>query len=209
MDEILKNNKGNLLLLTKSKNEALNFFKNKDDVYIYETYNLDIDDVRAINSKAILKSNSNMIFVISCYIAGIEAQNAMLKMLEDYIWCQFIFICESEETLIPTVRSRLSIHMSILPTFGGWVESFIKMNIQERLKSKEILAMLAKETKQGKKQKDDAHRFVVDLISYMLKMELGVETQLQKINELHEIANYILKHGVSAKQMIEYICYRV
>ena len=80
------------------------------------------------------------------------------------------------------------------------------MNTQERLKSKEIIAMIDKETDTGTKQKDDAHRFVVELISHMLRAE---SPNLQKINELHEISNYILGSGVSAKQMIEYVCYRM
>ena len=231
MDEILLSNKGNLLLLTKDKSPALNYFKNKNSIYVYDTYNLSIDDVRAINSKAILKSSIQMTFVIYVYIAGIEAQNAMLKMLEDYTWCQFIFVCESEQTLIPTVRSRLKIlnlkseafikeeNTKEKETKGkekikeekSFVVDFLKMNTQERLKSKEIIAMMAKEidtgTKQSApKQKDDAHRFVVELISHMLRAE---SPNLQKINELHEISNYILGSGVSAKQMIEYICYRI
>ena len=210
MDAILLSNKGNLLLLTKDKSPALNYFKNKNSVYVYDTYNLSIDDVRVINSKAILKSTTQMTFVICIYTAGIEAQNAMLKMLEDYTWCQFIFICESEQTLIPTVRSRLKVlnlkSEAFIEKGKSFCEVFIKMNTQERLKSKEILAMIDKETDAGTKQKDDAHRFVVELISHMLRVE---SPNLQKINELHEISNYILGSGVSAKQMIEYVCYRM
>ena len=56
----------------------------------YETYSLSIDEVRKIIKTIEIKDSNRKSINISFYIASEEAQNAMLKMLEDHEDTQFI-----------------------------------------------------------------------------------------------------------------------
>ncbi len=79
------------------------------DVYIREYLHFGIDEARELRSRAGSRAigGSRRVFIIACPGMNAEAQNALLKTLEeppaDAI---FFFIVPAPETLLPTVRSR-------------------------------------------------------------------------------------------------------
>lgn len=78
------------------------------DVLQWTFGDLLVDDARMITERAFLKSvGEAKYFVISFERAGIEAQNALLKVVEEAPGNTHFFFCvESPGTVIPTLRSR-------------------------------------------------------------------------------------------------------
>jgi hypothetical protein len=76
----------------------------------YESFT--IDDARALREREVMRSFSSgrKVFLIEAGLITIEAQNALLKILEEpTAGTHFFFIIPSRELLVPTVRSRLMI----------------------------------------------------------------------------------------------------
>lgn len=82
------------------------------DVRHYRGVRMGIDEVRALSYEAYLTpmSNEKRTFVIAYAQLTIEAQNALLKLLEEPPkTAHFYIIVDREELLLPTVRSRLAL----------------------------------------------------------------------------------------------------
>lgn len=74
-----------------------------------------VDDVREIRRLSfILPSESNhKIFVINCAnMMNVQAQNALLKVLEEPLSTIFILLCDNLQSLLQTVRSRCMVFSS-------------------------------------------------------------------------------------------------
>ena len=227
MIDQIKKLKSNILLIGK-RSEILSIFPKdtiKNKVIYFDNYNFTIDNARALKT-LINKSDSNqMLVIISFFVASIEAQNAILKTLEDYTQYQFVIVVENVNSIIPTVRSRLiqiendtnNKHIynntSNLDTQTKMVQDFIKMSPSARLKDKNIQSMIEKridkDDDKSAKAKDDVHAFIVALISKLLIIYKDNHSKdvLKKINELNILANYVLKNGSSQKLIMEYICF--
>ena len=203
----------------------------------YETYSLGIDEVRKIIKTIEVKDSDRKIINISFYIASEEAQNAMLKMLEDYEDTQFVINVSDAEMLLPTVRSRLIdvtslVNQSLVKgnllivkkdkdingvgIYEALVNKYIKMTVTDRLKCKEVEYMLNKETEIGLKNKeikskDDIHKFLTSIIYKLLNIykEKPEQNIKEQINQFNTLAEYIIKPGSSAKMIMEYVAYRL
>lgn len=120
-------NYGTRLALYRSEGEVEQFVSDK----------LAIADVRRIIAAAQRRpavGDSKIIFVATGHIA-VEAQNALLKILEDPpTTTRFVLWLGQQVQLLPTVRSRLHILEAdgIAPT-DVTLESFMAMSIPERL----------------------------------------------------------------------------
>src|SRR3989344_5363734 len=82
------------------------------DVYIYECQEFRIDNARELSERAALNPLvlSRRIFVVQCASIAVEAQNALLKTLEEPRGnAVFFFLLPSPERLLPTFRSRVQI----------------------------------------------------------------------------------------------------
>lgn len=197
--------------------------KESKEILFLNSYSFGIDDARALQSIVSKNESNNKLIVISFFVISLEAQNAMLKTLEDYIQYQFVFIVENANTLIPTVRSRLVLAPHPITTLqvlesgatSKFIQSFLKMSSSDRLKNKDIQAMIEKRIDinddKSAKAKDDTYAFIVAITSELLNIyrQGGGATLPGIINELNSLAHYVLKNGSSQKLIIEYICYRV
>src|SRR3989344_1796139 len=82
------------------------------DVYIRHVGNFGIDEARELSAKAAMRpiAGERRYFIISVDAITPEAQNALLKTLEEPpAGAVFIFIHPAPETLLATVRSRAQI----------------------------------------------------------------------------------------------------
>lgn len=193
-----------------------------NDYHIIDRYNFGIDDVKALRVIDKLKSHSNNKLLLAFYTITEEAQNAMLKMLEESENIHFVICVPDVNVLLPTVRSRLQIRdMRKIDKFKDQntknenqiqqlVLTMLKQTPQQRLKNKDIIALYEKETDKGNKMKDNAHRFVVALTSeLLLRYQRSEYYDLAMINRLNVLAEYIMKPGSSAKLIMEWICLSV
>lgn len=164
----------------------INQYKDRFDTTfnIIEKYNFALDDAKSLRLLASTNRHDGLNIVLVFQIISEEAQNSMLKLLEEENGLCFTIIVPDENILLETVRSRLLTEWSPSPnltpavwdTDGGLgvrVETFLKMSPAERLKNKEIIALYEKEvsTATGKsiKMKDDAHKFIIEIIKVLME----------------------------------------
>ena len=126
-------------LRTLSSFESLNFpIKGNPDVIQITTETFGIDESRRLSEWASLKPllSDRKVSLIEATSITIEAQNALLKVLEEPpIGTYFFFFIPSQNNLIPTLLSRSRIINSTVNTDKNKeAKEFIKMSLSERLK---------------------------------------------------------------------------
>lgn len=110
------------------------------DVYVRSYRHFGVDEAREIRERAALKaSDERRVFVIATPVITTEAQNALLKMLEDAPGdALFCIIVPNPHTLLGTIRSRS--HILDLPHMAGEkststvdARAFLATSAKERL----------------------------------------------------------------------------
>ncbi len=175
----------------------------------YQTFT--IDDAREIKLLAGTKpvnSTGKRIFILAMNGITIEAQNAMLKLLEEPAeYAYFFVIIPSSHLLLPTVRSRL--HIIELEKSAGGVEakearaaavSFLGMSMAKRLEAvKKLIDDIAKE----KKPASAAVEFLNSL-EEAVKEEKGVKNGYKSLEAIELARKYANDRAPSMKMLLEY-----
>ena len=195
------------------------------DFYTRNYEVLTIDDARQIkslhSSRPLLdvdKKNpgaGKKIFVLTMNGITVEAQNAMLKLLEEPAeYAHFFLIIPSAHLLLPTIKSRMS-EISITKRqepnktqvqLIAEVQAFLKATQIKRL---EIVKKLVDEISKEKKTKQDAIDFLdaIQTVFYSAKKpSKDTEANYQAI----EVArNYLNDRAPSVKMLLEYVALNV
>ena len=81
------------------------------DIYIREYSSFGIDEARELRSRASLRAlNGRRVFIVVAAAMTTEAQNALLKTIEEAVGnTLFFFIVPAPHMLLPTIRSRAQI----------------------------------------------------------------------------------------------------
>ncbi len=112
--------------------------KGSPDLHVYEFDAMGIADAHRIRSEQSLRAygGEKKIFVVSFASVSSEAQNALLKTLEEPTpGTHFFIVARQKEMLLPTVRSRL-----VMLSFGAALvdseegESFLDADMPERFR---------------------------------------------------------------------------
>jgi DNA polymerase III delta prime subunit len=174
------------------------------DYALYEFETLGVDDARKLREYANKKPfGEKMIVAIVANFIGHEAQNALLKALEEPAENVSFFIVVPEiEILLPTVRSRL-IQISSLGVKNDDnkdVLQFLKSSAEERLK---ILSGFLSHESESKKS---------DLITFINQIEGQLSTKaknnknIQKaLLEILHLKTFLFDRSPSIKMIAEYL----
>lgn len=171
-----------------------------------------IDDARELKSNHEMRPVGKMerrIFVIAMNGITIEAQNALLKLLEEPAdYAHFFIVISSAHLLLPTVKSRLLFVETgdVLESDGfAEAEKFLKMSVAKRL---EYIKTLTDEIKDEKKTKQDA----VDLLNAIQAFVYKGKGAMKGSRELETIEfarKYMNDTSSSPKMLLEYVALRV
>jgi len=199
------------------------------DFYIrsYETFT--IDDSREIktlhDSRPTVDSNKK-IFVLTMNGITVEAQNSLLKLLEEPAeYAHFFLIIPSAHLLLPTVKSRLSkMDLEVGSKVGSKKDSllkeidselldqaktFLKSNVTKRL---DIVKKLVEEISKEKKTKQDAIDFVsaVESLVYENSKTIdGLKKNKRALEAIGLVRNYIHDRAPSVKMLLEYMALNI
>lgn len=170
---------------------------------------LGIEDSRRIKESHLAKSfvaGSKRIFIIETTNITHEAQNSFLKMFEEpHEDIHFFLIMPSVQTLLPTLRSRLS----VVPDDGdnGFADELLN-------KAKEFLTLskkdkvafmddLAKSISDEDLNKSDAQEFLAALELIIYKKE-GIKNN-GGLKAILKARDYLNDRSPSIKQLLEYV----
>ncbi|MEN9551656.1 MAG: polymerase delta prime subunit [Candidatus Parcubacteria bacterium] len=183
---------------------------------LHDLTSLDIHTARTIISWAITPASKEKTAVISFHTATGEAQNALLKIVEEPpVGVSFIFVTSSKETLLPTFLSRLSLiddedtletntsSQKASDQMSSLVELFLTTDTTERLKNKELLSIMEQETEDGKKDREGAKRFLFTLLQKM-KLYHYPHTHIEEVINL---SSALSSPSTSIKYIFEYLSF--
>ena len=167
------------------------------DVIVREYATFGIDDASALRHEANLRPvvRDERVFVLILTTVTVEAQNALLKIFEEPLASQFHIIVSSEDTLIPTLRSRMRVERyatGIDPNAQALAQAFLAAPYTERLA--DVAA--------GAKNKDDAW-----FRGVLRGLEEGYTKTLppDALTAVVFVHMYIEHRGASKKMLFEYL----
>lgn len=175
----------------------------------YESFT--IEDARAIKSLAETRPAAGgavKIFLIMAKSMTVEAQNALLKLLEEPpSYAHFFFIIPSAHILLPTVRSRMrlvSSHGSVHDTVLA--EEFLRVPPTKRM---DWIKSFMDDISKDKRPKHDAVELIKSLESVIAKrtghLPAGLSKDRAALEAIMLAERYSSDRAPSMKMLLEYI----
>lgn len=189
----------------------------------YLTFSIDDSrEVKAFAETRPVDESGKKIFVLLMTGITVEAQNALLKVLEEPpSYAHFFLILPSAHLLLPTVKSRLSV-IGSGSAGGGDVgkNTYIKYDISS---AKELLALpttakkldyvksFMEEITKEKRPKQDAIDFLNALqeVVYSKGVKDGAGGNIAKLQAIETARTYMNDRAPSLKMLLEYVALNV
>ncbi len=163
---------------------------------------LDIETARSIIAWAQTPYHEERVGLISFASAGIPAQNAMLKILEEpRTNTRFILVVPSRSALIDTVLSRLQ-HIPL--TSQGVLDeayAFLTSPSVSRMKLIFIAELLAQTDEEGRKDREAIKGYILSLADALKDKR----SPRRFVEETLRIASYASDPSASGKALLEYL----
>lgn len=171
----------------------------------YETFTIDnAREVKSFHGMKPVTETSKKIFILVMNGATVEAQNALLKLLEEPAeYAHFFIIISSAHLLLPTVKSRVQ----IIETEDGehgteLLQSAKKFVTSSKAKRLEEVKKLVDDIVKEKKTKQDAVDFL-DSVQAVIYKEKGAKEGKSALEAIEVARNYIHDRAPSVKMLLE------
>lgn len=203
-----------LFMLTDSRDTALSqvteyYEKNeKAMLSVFDTKQLRVEDISAIQKQTVLKGDTQKIIVISFYQFLREAQNKMLKTLEELDSSfRIIFITESGEGVLPTVLSRSQVFRLEWKKKeeSSHVRLFLQTNPTLRSELPFVKVMLSQKDGDDKKDREAVTHFLSELLACVAHR--NVDSALSE--ELLTFISLSKDKASSSKMILDYLAFRL
>jgi hypothetical protein len=164
---------------------------------------LDIETARTIISWAKDSYNESRVALITFASAGIPAQNAMLKVLEEpNAHTRFVLVTEHSSSLIDTVLSRLRhIPLGGINPYADNASEFLSASPVVRMKLPFITELLSRTDEEGRKDRENIKSFILSLAEALRSSKADARYTM----ETFETASYASDPSASGKALLEYL----
>lgn len=171
------------------------------DVYVRTYRHFGIEEARELRERAALRAlGERRVFVIVASDINREAQNALLKTLEESPGdALFIFILPSPETLLPTVRSRAQV--LALNKRKGKQESIVDVKAFLAALPERRLDLLKPLLEKG----EDDKRDIGSIISFLSSLEEKFAKHPEGLKAVYRARAYINDKGALVKPLLEQV----
>ncbi len=177
--------------------------------------NMTIDDARELKTAHGMRPVGPLgikIFIVRANNVGHEAQNALLKLLEEPAeYAHFFLIVPSAHILLPTVKSRMLVIENDSRDSTSNTElieeakKFVKLSPAKRL---EIVKKLVEDISKEKKTKQDAIIFL-NTVQEVVYTEQGVKKAKKTLETIEQARMYMNDRAPSVKMLLEYVALNV
>jgi DNA polymerase III delta prime subunit len=180
---------------------------NSPDLHILEFDSMGIDDAHALRREQQMKGaeGNKKFFIVAFNIMTSEAQNALLKTLEEPTEdTHFFLITRTKETLIPTVRSRVQLVGEKRLLKGSKVgDEFLDADIPERLLRVEKFTKVKADDKS--EAKDAARDFLSHLESALHARLATKKEYAASLEDVITAKRYLSDRAPSLKILLEHL----
>ncbi len=180
------------------------------DFYEQTFQSFTIDDARnlkALHETRPIGPTGRKIFIISMNGITSEAQNALLKLLEEPSdYAHFFLILPSAHLLLPTVKSRMRMiaidaDTKVNEEITEEAQKFLKMSGAKKL---DFIKKLIDDISKEKKVRQDAVDFL-DAVESEIYLEKKLKKNLQALESIAFTKKYIYDRAPSVKMLLEYV----
>jgi len=172
--------------------------------FLYNRYDVfTVDNARVLREMQLNKTRdgSRKVFIVSFNFITIQAQNALLKVLEEPTTGTHIFILTpSAHIFLPTVLSRVLIIRGEQVSHHISAKAFLESSVKERM---EYVTNLVKEIKDEKQSKAAAIQLVRGL-SIALHEQAKTPQDFKTLRELESVTAYLQDASASVKMLLEH-----
>lgn len=179
---------------------------NTADMSRFSYERLGVDDVRSIVSRSMLTpvSQTHHVVVVSFATATTEAQNALLKTLEEPApHALFVLITPSVQQLLPTIRSRVQALEPIRDGAHEVVADFLARSPEERLV--QLKPLLEKNEETNERQLQRMTHFLLGLEAALARMDR--KESREGLRALYRTKKSILMPGAPLKPLLEQLAF--
>jgi hypothetical protein len=187
--------------------------------------NFTIDDARELKSAAGMRpvtEDGKKIFVLTMNGITVEAQNALLKLLEEPAeYARFFLIVPSAHLLLPTVKSRLAVIDSntgdsqkrgVRDVGSGRYNLEVITSAEEFLSSSrpkrlELIKSFLDEISKEKRSKHDAIDFLDAVESTVYSK--GLKENIGSLRAIETARKYLNDRAPSMKMLLEYVALNI
>lgn len=165
---------------------------------------LDMETARNIIAWAQSPYHGERVALVSFHTAGLPAQNAMLKVLEEpKDGTRFILVTTHKKNLIDTVLSRVRhiFHEVKDMEKRGYADEFIATSSSSRMKLPFVVRLLAQVDEEGRKDRESVKRFIFEIVEALHQRRAGH----QFVMEAMGCASYASDPSASGKALLEYL----
>lgn len=180
------------------------------DVYVCAHRNFGVDDARALCARAALRAvgGEERLFVVAASTLTHEAQNALLKTLEEPpAGAQFCIITPAPETLLATVRSRTT--TLVLPERRAETEEtlvsardFLRAPVKSRL---EMLAPLLEKDDNDERNMEAVFAFLSEVERALSPHARARADVREGIAAIYRARSYLSDKGAMLKVLLEQV----
>ena len=183
------------------------------DIFDREYRAFTIDDAREIKMLHEVKPVTALgkkIFILAMDNITVEAQNALLKLLEEPAeYAHFFLIIPSVHLLLPTVKSRLSIieteNENVTKEVNNEAHIFVSSSATKRL---EQIKKLVDDITKEKRTKREAIDFLNE-IEAVIHKEKGIVNGKGPLEAINLVKKYINDRSPSLKMLLEYVALNI
>ena len=169
---------------------------------------LDIETAREILSWAKTPYNDKRVAIISFHTAGIPAQNALLKILEEPPSnTRFVLITTNKSHVIDTVISRVQLYEETEDSkIHTDAELFLKTVPSMRMKLPCVVKLLEKKDEEDRKDREAVREFILSLATLLPENTSDHRTSSNTYTkEILGMATFAADPSASGKALIEYL----
>lgn len=169
------------------------------DIQSLKYNTLTVDNARDISLSVAQKDfgGDKKIFLVEADIITEEAQNSLLKILEEPTSGTHFFIMMPQDILLPTLRSRLQV-INISGDKKNKLQNILNMEIAERL---ELIKVITDGITDEEKTKQDAITLLNQIETELYSR--GVEKEAVNLRVCQDTRNALYDRGTPVKMVME------
>lgn len=193
----------------QTKDEILSLYKEgyeDTEVSLFDTKQVTVPLVKEMLALALTQAIKKRVFIISFYTFLDDAQNKMLKTLEEsHGTIRFIFVTESKQSILPTILSRAEV-LDLASQEGDKEKNFdTKLFLSTaktlRLEIPFVKMILAKKDEEDRKDKELLTHFLFELMEALPRTKEGMKGR----HDILDFLKYTKDTSASGKMILGHL----